>query len=98
MISYKMTCGACPEQYDAFHHGKRVGYLRLRHGSFTVEHPDCGGDRVYEAEPKGDGVFESGERHKYLTEATKALEQKLGRPITGKYRIDGATAEEWMMD
>lgn len=31
------TCGACPEQYDALTEtNKVIGYLRLRHGIFTV--------------------------------------------------------------
>ena len=44
----KMTCGACPEQYDVFDsEGKQVGYLRLRHGGFRADYPNCGGDTVY---------------------------------------------------
>ena len=35
-IKLTLTCTACPEQYDALYEGKVVGYLRLRHGSFTV--------------------------------------------------------------
>lgn len=72
-IELVQTCGACPEQYDAFYDGKRVGYLRLRHGSFRVEVPDCGGDTVYSANPKGDGVFSGDERDKYLRKARKAI-------------------------
>lgn len=41
-IILKQTCFAYPEQYDAIDGitGERVGYLRLRHGHFTVEVPD----------------------------------------------------------
>ena len=46
-----LTCFACPEQYDVFRAGERVGYLRLRHGCFRADVPECGGRMVYEAEP-----------------------------------------------
>jgi hypothetical protein len=72
---YKLvqTCGGCPEQYDVFLGEEQVGYLRLRHGNFTAEAPDCGGTYVYEAHPRGDGIFEENERLKYLTEAVVAI-------------------------
>lgn len=71
---YKLvqTCGACPEQYDVYRHGQDVAYLRLRHGYFYAEVP-FGGTIVYEAEPKGDGVFEWDERDQYLREAIAAV-------------------------
>lgn len=65
--------GACPEQYDAFLDGEKVGYLRLRHGGFTVECPDCGGCLVYRASPIGDGAFEDYERDYYLKFAAVAI-------------------------
>jgi hypothetical protein len=68
-----MTCGACPEQYDVHLDGEQVGYLRLRHGVFTAETPDCGGKLVYRGEPKGDGIFESDERAHYLCRAVAAI-------------------------
>ena len=71
------TCGACPEQYDAFIGDEQVGYLRLRHGYFRVDYPDCGGETIYSAEPKGDGCFECDEREYYLEEAKKAILSKL---------------------
>lgn len=71
----KMTCGACPEQYDVFDsNNEQVGYLRLRHGYFRADYKDCGGKTVYEASPKGDGIFYDDEREHYLTEAVKALQ------------------------
>jgi hypothetical protein len=76
-IELTMTCGACPEQYDAYIGEKQVGYLRLRHGSFRVDFIECGGETIYQAEPKGDGIFEWDERDYYLTEAKKAIIQKL---------------------
>ena len=67
------TCGACPEQYDVFLGSAKVGYLRLRHGHFSAEYPDCGGETVYEAQPEGDGIFEDHEREYYLRSAVDAL-------------------------
>lgn len=68
-----LTCSACPEQYDVYKGKQRIGYLRLRHGWFRADYPDCGGMTVYEAEPKGDGAFEDDERDKFLGEAVAAL-------------------------
>ena len=68
-----MTCYACPEQYDVFLEGTQIGYLRLRHGSFTVSYPDVGGELVYQSYPKGDGVFYNDEREHYLIHAVEAL-------------------------
>ena len=70
MFQLKQTCGGCPEQYDVFHKGEEVGYMRLRHGSFYAEYR---GRTVYEANPQGDGLFEWDERDHYLTEACQAI-------------------------
>jgi len=104
MIKLILTCGACPEQYDAFLGEERVGYLRLRHGRFYVECPDSGGLRVYEATPKGDGLFDSDERDYYLAHAVAAIEgwiasgkpTQIGQPPRPnvQYEIVGV-AEEW---
>ena len=72
-IELEMTCGACPEQYWAKHQGRVVGYLRLRHGYFTVNCPDVGGIEVYEARPLGDGIFYDHEREGYLWKAKQAV-------------------------
>lgn len=71
----KITCKACPEQYDVFKNGTQVAYLRLRHGFFYASVPDCSDNIVYEAAPIGDGMFEDSERMKYLTEAIIAVEE-----------------------
>ena len=48
----------------------QVGYLRLRHGWFTADMPDSGGETIYEAQPNGDGIFtDENERDRYLNEA-----------------------------
>lgn len=65
-IDLTMTCGACPEQYDAYYDGNIVGYLRLRHGNFTVH---CGDTCVYSANSEGDGVFQDEERDHHLFRA-----------------------------
>jgi hypothetical protein len=76
-IKLVMTCGACPEQYDAFLNGQRVGYLRLRHGYFTVDFPDVDGETVYEAETIGDGCFDATEREHHMRCAIAAIEEAL---------------------
>ena len=83
MLIFKKTCDACPEQYDAFDEAepeKIVGYLRLRHGTFTVECPDTGGDLVFiERGLASDGCFRSAERDHYLTMAAGAIQTWLSR-------------------
>jgi hypothetical protein len=79
-IELILTCGACPEQYDAKIDGRQVGYLRLRYGFFRVDCPDCGGETVYEAKPIGDGSFEPNEREFYLSAAIGAIKDWLARP------------------
>lgn len=72
-IQLVQTSVACPEQYDAYLSGEKVGYLRLRHGYFSVECPDACETIVYEATPIGDGAFEEGERDYYLRFAVDAI-------------------------
>jgi len=71
--------GACPEQYEATFDGKPVGYLRLRHGFFRVECPDCGGETVFESETKGDGIFDDTERAHFLGMAQLAIRAWISR-------------------
>ncbi len=82
MIRLVKTCWACPEQYDAFLGVERVGYLRMRHGVFRVDVPECGGRTIYEALPYGDGAFDEDERDYFLRFAVDAIEKWLaaGRP------------------
>lgn len=74
-IELKLTCGACPEQYDAFIDDKQVGYLRLRFGYFSVETPDYGGDLVFEHEFEDGwkGEFDEDERELFLNKAKEAI-------------------------
>jgi hypothetical protein len=69
------TCFACPEQYDVYAGEELVSYFRLRHGHFYASCPDVGGAVVYEADPRGDGIFDDNERVKYLTEAVLAVQE-----------------------
>ncbi len=70
----ELTSTACPEQYDVFDaNGDQVGYLRLRHGFFRADVPDCGGHTVYETSTKGDGSFDDDERMTELTNAVRAI-------------------------
>ena len=89
MLKFVMTCGACPEQYDAFLDGEQVGYLRLRHGHFSVECPDSGGTEVYAAKTKGDGLFYEDERDFHLSMAARAILNDHG---SERYAADGFMA------
>lgn len=71
-IKLVQTCGACPEQYDAYLGDEIIGYLRLRHGYFYAQFTKTG-ETVYEATPDGDGIFAYYERDQYLEEAKDAL-------------------------
>ena len=73
----RCTCHGFPEQYDVFKDGRQVGYLRLRHGSFRVDVPDCGGETIYSASPNGDGGFDDDERAHYLKAAVEAIHKHL---------------------
>jgi hypothetical protein len=68
-IQFTCTSIACPEQYDALINGQIVGYLRLRHGIFTVTCPDVGGCLVLEADTIGDGMFDLSERGHFMDKA-----------------------------
>ena len=75
-----LTCPCCPEQYDVFDsEGKKVGYLRLRHGGFRADYPDCGGDTVYRYsfDDAWKGIFDDEEREFFLTEAVKAIHNRI---------------------
>jgi hypothetical protein len=89
LLGYRLvlTCRACPEQYDVMldcvggvagggPHSESVviGYLRLRHGHFRAEAPDCGGEILYEAFTEGDGMFDDDERLRHLTIAVMCID------------------------
>lgn len=72
-MELKITCSACPEQYEVFKNGNRVAYLRLRHGYFTVTVPDVSGVDILEAHPNGDGIFKTHERLRFMTDALRSI-------------------------
>lgn len=76
-IRLEKTCGFCPEQYSAFIGNKEVGYLRLRHGYFRVDYPNCGGELLYDAYTKGDGIFADDERDWYLNKAKEVIMKRI---------------------
>ena len=79
-ITLVRTSVAVPEQYDAFDEsGDQVGYLRLCHGRFRVDFPSNGGEIIFEARPKGDGIFDDDERDFYLQQACDAIAGRLAR-------------------
>lgn len=74
------TCDESPEQYIAVFQGQQIGYLRLRHGEFRVDYPDCGDETIlYSQEPQGDGCFEEDEREYFLMKAKKQSLRSLMR-------------------
>lgn len=78
-LDFVLTCSACPEQMDVYRLGQQVGYLRLRHGHFTVEYKDCGEELLLEGHPHGDGDFDDDERLEWLTKAANAIRTRLDR-------------------
>jgi len=79
-FEFRMTCIACPEQYDVFNeYGVQVAYIRLRGGSLRVEVPDCCGETVYIHEflDAMKGCFRSPrQRIRYLKKIAKILKNK----------------------
>lgn len=79
-LLFRLTCSACPEQYDVRDStGKQVGYVRLRHGQFTVDYPDCLEDELMcENFDEDEGCFESDQRRAYwLGRAADAIRERL---------------------
>jgi hypothetical protein len=75
MIRLVRTCIACPEQYEAFDGDRQVGYLRLRHGYFSVRCPDHRGDEVYGSGSEDDGMFGDEARDDQLRFAVDAIQR-----------------------
>ena len=72
--NFILTCDACPEQYDVFSNGKKVGYVRLRFGCLTADYNNV---KVYHHCFNNDeykGSFDTNaERDKFLTLIAKKL-------------------------
>ena len=81
--TYKMelTCLMCPEQWEVFDScSNQVGYIRLRHGDFRVDYPDCSGKTLLELHSGeyGDGGFnDERTRNIYLLKAVKAIDEEI---------------------
>ena len=72
----ELTCGACPEQYDVYNEsGRKVSYLRLRHGYFRCDVPDVFGTTIYDSNPEGNGAFTDEERPIELQNAVDSIDK-----------------------
>lgn len=58
-VRFELTCFACPEQYDAFDEDtdQLIGYVRLRHGRFSVS-PDSSSPDIFERRFPSDHLTE----------------------------------------
>ena len=77
-LKFYRTCWACPEQYDVYESGNRVGYVRLRWGGLRAACPDVGGVDVYFEEYGGGftGIFKNDkERLLHLVEIAKKINE-----------------------
>lgn len=80
-LTFRQTCGACPEQYDVFDaQGQQVAYVRLRWGGLSACAPDVSGYEFYYHEFEGDwakGTFDTAEeREEFLDAIAAALESR----------------------
>ena len=90
IFQLQQTCAACPQAYNVYHDGEYVGSMRLRHGCFTVRYNNS---TIYHAYPKGDGLFESDEKDKFLTEGCNALLQAIKAKEQNLYEFITPTGE-----
>lgn len=77
-ITLEMTCGACPEAYNAYFRGEYVGSLRLRYGLFSVR--DDFNNLLYQDVISDNlvGIFpDDKSRKKFLKIARKRLAREL---------------------
>lgn len=92
-LEFKLTCLACPEQYDVFLDGVQVAYVRLRHGFLRVWVPDCDDDDnliyTHEFDDGWKGTFDSDEeRFDYLYEIAKIIKKKVMQDILDVFKGD----------
>ena len=73
----EQTCIAHPEQYDAWHGKRKVGYLRLRHGCFKVHYGGPLDEIIYAVDTIGDGEFDESEREFHLETAKFLLRARI---------------------
>lgn len=75
-LTFKLTCGACPEQYDVFRGEEQVAYIRLRWGRLRVDVPDYGGRElfVHDFDEEFKGMFTNdAERNYWLNKIVEEL-------------------------
>lgn len=78
-IELRCTCGASPEQYDAFLDDKQVGYIRLRWGFLSVRYPDNEGEAVltFQFDDGWKGGFDSEESEYWLQQCKMAIATRI---------------------
>jgi hypothetical protein len=93
-LRFHKTCGACPEQYDVYDAatGELKAYMRLRHGVFRVDVPDCFEETVLEATPTGaDGAFADEEqRQHYLQRSADAINAEFTDPASALRALEAS--------
>lgn len=74
MLEFEDLGTTCPEQYDVMRNGQRIAYVRLRHGNYTVECPDVGGETVLSMlVPNHAGNFSDENKDFYLKLAAEVI-------------------------
>lgn len=104
-LTFKLTCSACPEQYDVFDKdNEQVAYVRLRHGSLSLSNADISED-WWETDtndtnfPKdkrlrGDAMFDDDdERTFFLNFIAKIIHRKLQNPSWEVWQENGLYQE-----
>jgi hypothetical protein len=73
------TSEMCPEQYNVLHKGKKVGYIRIRHGKLRADYYSEDGTPwiVYKKEVYGYGDLDKNERYTELSNCAKSIQQSL---------------------
>lgn len=65
-LLFKLTCSACPEQYDVYEKDSKIGYVRLRHGSLSLDN-EVSEYTIWQTNSvDGDGDFTNQERPYFL--------------------------------
>ena len=78
-LTFKLTCGACPEQYDVFRGDKQVAYVRLRWARLRVDVPDVGGETIFlhDFPEEYKGIFANeDERAHWLKKVAEAINKQ----------------------
>lgn len=77
-LSLELTCRSHPEQYDVYGEGgERIGYLRLRHGEFTVSTDGPFDGVLYRGTYSDEnlGEFADEDREHWLTQAVADIKK-----------------------